>query len=266
MTYKLLVAEDISTERITLVNILKKHFGNHLRIFEANDGKEALTLYLRENPEILVLNIVMPVLTGLEVAQKVREQDKSCAILFISDFDNFSYAKQAISLRALDYILKPYEESKLILAIEEAIRHVAHQNSTLHNTEKVPICQTVYPENDTESARIALVREDILTFIEKHYMEELSMKNVAAAMNYSDAYFCKLFKQCFHMNFSAYLNEYRIQKAKTMMENPRINIKEIGLACGYADSNYFSRIFKRVTGQTPTEYRLSISEKAFRNQ
>ena len=91
------------------------------------------------------------------------------------------------------------------------------------------------------------------------------MKNAAHAMNYSDAYFCKLFKQCFHMNFSTYLNEYRIGKAKTMMENPRINIKDISVACGYTDSNYFSRVFKRITGQTPTEYRLSVMENALRN-
>lgn len=262
MKYKLLVAEDISAERITLVSILQTHLGDSLRIFEAKDGIEALNLYLREAPDILVLNIEMPGLTGLEVAQKVRELDKSCAILFISDFDNFSYAKQAIALRALDYILKPYEESKLILAIEDAIHHVAQQIGSAQDA--IPNAVHLFTDfkEENEGARIALVREDILTFIEKHYMEELSMKNAASAMNYSDAYFCKLFKQCFHVNFSSYLNEYRIQKAKVMMKNPRINIKEIGLACGYTDSNYFSRVFKRITGQTPTEYRITIIEKS----
>ena len=76
-------------------------------------------------------------------------------------------------------------------------------------------------------------------------------------MNYSDAYFCKLFKQCFHVNFSTYLNEYRIEKARALMQNPRINIKDISIACGYSDPNYFTRVFKRLTGLTPTEYRLS---------
>jgi YesN/AraC family two-component response regulator len=110
-----------------------------------------------------------------------------------------------------------------------------------------------------------MVRQDIIAYIDRHYMEELSMKAVARAMNYSDAYFCKLFKQCFQVNFSTYLNEYRIRKACTMMENLRRNIKDIGVDCGYTDSNYFSRVFKRFTGQTPTEYRLSIMEKVMRN-
>ena len=266
MKYKLLVAEDVPAERIALVSILQKRLGSMVNILEAGNGRDALMLYEQEKPDILVLNIEMPFLSGLEVAQKVREQDKLCAILFISDFDNFSYAKQAILLRAMDYILKPYEESKLISSIEEAIEHIAHQSSILLKVQHTPDVHTVPPEDEPEGARIALVREDITAFIESHYMEELSMKNAASAMNYSDAYFCKLFKQCFHVNFSTYLSEFRIRKAQAMMENPRINIKEISLACGYADSNYFSRVFKRVTGQTPTEYRLSIMEKALWKQ
>ena len=87
------------------------------------------------------------------------------------------------------------------------------------------------------------------------------MQSAAQFMGYSEAYFCKLFKQCFHVNFSAYLNEYRIDKAKVMMADPRINIKDISTACGYSDSNYFARVFKRITGQTPSDYRLAAAEK-----
>jgi len=266
MKYKLLVAEDVSAERTALIRTLQTHLGNSLTIFEAKDGAEALTLCLAENPDILVLNIEMPFLSGLEVARKVREQNKTCAILFISDFDNFSYAKEAIALRALDYILKPCEETKLVSAILEAIQHVAQQNGEPFDPSGGSVSHPSAPDGDNESARLALVREDISAFIDQHYMKELSMKNAASAMNYSDAYFCKLFKQCFHVNFSTYLNEYRIRKAQSMMENPRINIKDIGLACGYTDSNYFSRVFKRITGLTPTEYRMSILEKALHNQ
>ena len=266
MKYKLLVAEDVSTERIALVNTLQKHLGTALTIIEAADGNEALMLYHQEKPDLLVLNIEMPFFSGLEIAQMIRAQNKTCAILFISDFDNFSYAQQAIALRALDYILKPYEESKLILAIEDALQHVAQQNNVPQTA--VPDTSAPTGESDEESpcARISLVREDILSFIEGHYMEELSMKNVARAMNYSDAYFCKLFKQCFRVNFSAWLNEFRVEKAKEMLLQSRMSIREISLACGYTDANYFARVFKRITGQTPTEYRLSIMEKALRNQ
>ena len=83
------------------------------------------------------------------------------------------------------------------------------------------------------------------------------MQDVAQAMNYSDAYFCKLFKQCFRVNFSAWLNEFRVEKAKQMLQSTRMSIREVSLACGYTDANYFARVFKRVTGRTPSEYRLN---------
>ena len=84
----------------------------------------------------------------------------------------------------------------------------------------------------------------------------------AAALRYSDAYFCKLFKQCFKVNFSAYLNEYRVNKARQLILDPRLSLKDIGAAVGYSDANYFTRVFKRLTGQTPSEYRVAAAEKA----
>ena len=264
MNYKLLVAEDISTERSALCRTLRRHLGNTITIMEAGNGSEALDLFSKTSPDIAILNIEMPFLSGLDVARKIRESKKNCPILFISDVDNFSYAQQAIALRALDYILKPYDEKKLIHTVQEAMRYSTHFQG---DPWEKPIAQyTEKPEDDTDSVRLSLVREDIRSYIAAHYMEELSMKNAAHAMNYSDAYFCKLFKQCFHVNFCTYLNEYRIERAREMMENPRINVKDVGLACGYTDSNYFSRVFKRVTGQTPTEYRLAIIEKSLIKQ
>ena len=258
------MAEDVPAERAALCRTLKLHLGDSITLLEAEDGAQALDLFNKESPDIAILNIEMPFLSGLDVAWKIRANKKACALVFISDYDNFSYAKQAIELRALDYILKPFDTGKLILSVREAMRYVTHFSTLSWDNPIVPPAADK-PESDAEAARLSLVREDISTFIETHYMEELSMKNAAHAMNYSDAYFCKLFKQCFQVNFSTYLNEYRIEKAKKMMENPRINVKDVGFACGYTDSNYFSRVFKRITGQTPTEYRLAVMEKAIQN-
>lgn len=263
MKYKLLIAEDEAPERAALYKTLSMHLGEYLTILEAQDGLQALELFHREAPEIAILNIEIPEINGLEVARKIRESGKICAILFISDLDDFSYAKQAISLRALDYIMKPYDEKKLIHSVEDAIAYFTHfrdfpgKTPLFYHTEEARMSDDLM-----ERTRLSLVREDISSYIDAHYMEELSMKTVAHAMNYSDAYFCKLFKQCFHVNFSTYLNEYRVEKAKNMMKNPRTSVKDISIACGYADSNYFARVFKRITDLTPSEYRLSIREKA----
>ena len=114
---------------------------------------------------------------------------------------------------------------------------------------------------DFSSIRLSRVAEIIDKYIHENYMFDISMQDMARMMNYSEAYFCKLFKQCFHKNFTSYLTEFRVTEAKKMLEEPTVNVKEIGKAVGYADSNYFAKVFKRITGQSPTEYRMVIFQR-----
>ena len=127
MKCKLLVAEDELIERKVLCKTLQKYLGDLISLYEAKNGREAMELFAREAPQVAVLDIEMPGFTGLEVARKIRETDKNCAILFLTGFDKFDYARQAISVRAMEYLLKPYNEQELVFAVEEAIRQVSVQ-------------------------------------------------------------------------------------------------------------------------------------------
>ena len=259
MKCKLLVAEDEMIERKVLCKTLQKYLGDLILLCEAKNGREAWEIFQRESPQVAVLDIEMPGMTGLEVAKKIRESGRPCGILFLTGYDKFSYAKQAISVRALDYLLKPYNEQELVFAVEDAIRQTAAQ--PLPKAAPTPVDTPLRREED-EDARTALIRAEMYAFVEAHYQEDISMQDAAAALRYSDAYFCKLFKQCFKVNFSAYLNQFRVGKAMQLMQDPRMNMREISTACGYTDANYFTRVFKRITGQTPTEYRNGLTEAA----
>ena len=259
MKCKLLVAEDEMIERKVLCRTLQKYLGDLILLCEARNGREAWEIFQRESPQVAVLDIEMPGMTGLEVARKIRESGKPCGILFLTGYDKFAYARQAISVRALDYLLKPYNEQELVFAVEDAIRQMAVQ--PLPRPAPAPTDLPLHREED-EDARMALIRAEMYAFVEAHYQEDISMQDAAAALRYSDAYFCKLFKQCFKVNFSAYLNEYRVNRARQLMLDPRLNMKDIGAAVGYSDANYFTRVFKRLTGQTPSEYRMAAAEKA----
>lgn len=253
--YQILIAEDEPLERKVLSSILQKHFGELCLIHEAKSGTEAIALFLEHKPQVAILDIEMPGSTGLQAARRIRQSRIRCMILFLSAYDKFSYAREAITLRAIDYLLKPYEAQELILSVEEAL-------NLYNRTSGVPEChltaaQETMDEEDPASLRMGQVRENIERYIRKHYTSELSMQDVAKAMNYSEAYFCKLFKQCFKVNFSAWLNEFRVEKAKEMLLSTRLSIREVSLACGYTDANYFARVFKRITGKTPSEYRLT---------
>ena len=155
------------------------------------------------NPHFLfdTLNMIS-CMARVEAARKIRETDKNCAILFLTGFDKFDYARQAISVRALDYLLKPYNEQELVFAVEDAIRQVSVQLPARPAQPPAP-AQPLRREED-EDMRTAIIRAEISRFIDAHYGEDISMQDAAAALRYSDAYFCKLFKQCFKVNFSAY--------------------------------------------------------------
>ena len=259
MKCKLLVAEDEMIERKVLCRTLQKYLGDLILLCEARNGREAWEIFQRESPQVAVLDIEMPGMTGLEVARKIRESGKPCGILFLTGYDKFAYARQAISVRALDYLLKPYNEQELVFAVEDAIRQMAVQ--PLPRPAPAPTDLPLHREED-EDARMALIRAEMYAFVEAHYQEDISMQDAAAALRYSDAYFCKLFKQCFKVNFSAYLNQFRVDRARQMIQDPRLSLKEVSTACGYTDSNYFTRVFKRLTGQTPTEDRNALTQEA----
>lgn len=252
--YRILVAEDEIIERRALCGTLRRHFGDDCVILEAGNGREAVELILRHRPQAAVLDIEMPGLSGLEAARQIRQSGSSCMILFLTAFDRFDYAREAITLRALDYLLKPYSEQELILSVETALN--LHDRlsgiSGILEPEPAPA-----GEEDQADLRLGQIRENIESYIREHYGAGLSMQDVARAMSYSDAYFCKLFKQLFKVNFSAWLNEFRVEKAKEMLTSTRLSVREVSEACGYSDANYFARVFKRITGKTPSEYRMT---------
>lgn len=204
MKCKLLVAEDELIERKVLCKTLQKYLGDLIVLYEARNGREALELFAREAPQVVILDIEMPGYTGLEVARKIRETDKNCGILFLTGYDKFAYAKQAIAVRALDYLLKPYKEQELVFAVEDAIRQVSARSTPLPpRAQPTAPAAPLHTEEEDEDVRTSIIRAEMLSFIEAHYREDISMQDAATALRYSDAYFCKRFKQCFKVNFSA---------------------------------------------------------------
>jgi AraC-like DNA-binding protein len=95
-------------------------------------------------------------------------------------------------------------------------------------------------------------------FIQDHQADDLSLTEVARAVNTSTFYFCKLFKRATGLNFTEYLSQIRVEKAKSLLPNPNLRISEIAYEIGFQSLTHFNRVFKRITGQSPTIYRKRL--------
>ncbi|WP_124064889.1 response regulator [Clostridium sp. E02] len=259
--YRVLIADDELIERKVLYQTLRKELGEQCQIWQAGNGREALALFLENDIQIAIMDIEMPGINGIEAAEEMHRRNPQCSIIFLTAYDEFSYAKKAIGIRALDYLLKPCKEEELFCVVEEAMRLCDREKEGKKELPPIPALKSMEETASDGQIRLHKVAEVIQNYIEENYIRDLSMQDVARVMNYSEAYFCKLFKQCFDKNFTTYLTECRVEAAKKMLEMPTVNVKEIGASVGYSDSNYFTKVFKRVTGVNPTEYRMSLFQK-----
>ena len=96
-------------------------------------------------------------------------------------------------------------------------------------------------------------------YIEEHHTEDLSLAEVAKAVNTSSFYFCKLFRRITGINFTDYVARTRIERAKNLLLNPNLRISEIAYEVGFQSLTHFNRVFKRVLGQAPSDYRLHLA-------
>ena len=259
--YHILIADDEPIERAVVAKTLRKYFGEQIDVVFAENGREAVKYFFEEECSIALLDIEMPGINGLDAAEQIREKNPVASIIFLTAFDEFSYAKRAIGVHALEYLLKPASKTDLIATVEEAMRIADKLNEQPeYNREAMKV--EMLEDDNQENIRLSAVADKILSYIDMHYKEDISLQDVAGDMNYSDAYFCKIFKQCFGKSFIVYLSEYRVERAKKLLEDIAINVKDVSIEVGYRDSNYFAKVFKRVVGITPTDYRLhSLQDK-----
>jgi len=115
--------------------------------------------------------------------------------------------------------------------------------------------QVVVQQENAEPPVIARAKQ----FINEHQTEDLSLGQVAKAVNMSTFYFCKMFKKITGINFTDYLSRVRIEKAKNLLLNPNLRISEIAYEVGFQSLTHFNRVFKKIIGQSPTQYRGQLA-------
>lgn len=250
MKYTIVVAEDEELLLNNLVQKIEKIDQDFEVIGIAQTGKQAYELVVDLTPDIVITDIKMPVMDGIELLTKVKEHYPLTKFIITSGFSDFDYAKSAISLKVTDYLLKPIDPEELTDAL-------------LRIKKEFQITKASYKEvfnPGTTKMTPSQIAELLKDFLVENYAQDINLNLIANNMNYSSSYLTKIFCQVYNCTPSKYITNLRITYAQRMLlHNPELSIRQIGEMVGYHDQGYFSRIFKKQTGLSPFEYRGNAS-------
>lgn len=215
-------------------------------VYTATELCEIKSIVVEVKPEIIITDINMPEINGLQMAEDILEKNPDCRLIVLSGYDEFSYARRAIKFGVVDYLLKPASMGEVKNAIEKAMEQI---NYFKHAKE-----QRTGRSNGSDFDEKTIIGR-AKKFVRQNYYKNIDMAVVSniVSMNYS--YFSKLFKRETGMNFSEYITSVRMEEAKKMLDNPVSKIYEISESVGYDNPKYFSKVFKAHFGVSPEQYK-----------
>lgn len=214
----------------------------------AADGEEAVELVERHLPDLLITDIKMPVLGGLELVERIRRTNPELRILIVSGYSEFEYARQAIELGVDDYILKPIDLEKL----REVLRRVRIRLDASAGAVDADFGLDRIGARETELAK------SVEVYLQENYRRPYSLERLASTFGCKPAYLLRLYRKVTGRTPTQDLIRLRIEKAKRLLVgHPHIEIKQVSAAVGYDDALYFSRLFKKETGLNPSAFKES---------
>lgn len=255
---KILIADDESVEREILCTILNSY--PQIKIYQAENGRLAVNFAQLFDVDIVLMDIEMPSINGIEASKQILKAKPSCRIIFVTAYSIFSYAREAVTLGAIDYILKPVDKEDVLRAVTRAVSQLEAERQL---KAVVPQVESLEDEEGTEKA--ALMMSKVKKYLEHSYMNyDLSLDSVSSLLHLNASYLSSIFKRYTGINFIDYITNLRISAAKEYLGDPFKSVSEIAAMVGYDSSSYFCRAFKKNTGFTPTEYRKHFAGGAQR--
>ena len=209
------------------------------------DSAEALARALSLNPDIIVSDIYMPGINGLDLADRLRLEGCNSRFIFISAYSEVEYFKHAFKVNAVDYILKPID-------INELITVLAAQNMEIRKQRGEGVAKL--PDPNTGNPASSVVRR-VSAYVRENLGSRLTISVISKACYLSPNYLCYLFRKETGLTINEYITAQRMRKAcELLRQNRKIYVSEVAAHVGYHDAAYFSRQFKISIGCTPQEY------------
>ncbi len=232
----------------------------------AQDGESGLRLIREQRPDIVLTDIRMPLMDGLQLAEAARTEFGEAApeFIIISGYGDFEYARSALKLGVRNYLLKPLDDEELAASVAR----IAADRETRRGRDRLDrildegrrsalMLFREYEMDRREDSQYRYVRAAVQR-IHEAYQRELSVEEEATRLSISAGYLSRVFKKETGYTFTDYLMYYRVKRAAELLRSGTLRIAEVADLVGYGDQRYFSQIFKRIVGLTPTQFKEGL--------
>lgn len=242
--YKILVVDDEAIIRKGIVLGIDWISMDCIVVGEAANGEEALQAVKQYNPNIIITDIRMPRMDGLQMLSELRQHHCNAYVILLTAYNDFDYVRSALKLGAVDYLLKPFQTQELINVITSIRQKEMEQNLLTP--------QKVLPLIKGDKSKYVL---KALQYIAEHYMESsISITTIANHLAVSESHLSHVFKKETSYTVIGYLTHYRMHMAMKLLSDHRYKVYEVAEMVGYRDLAYFGHLFKKVVGISPSEY------------
>lgn len=229
------------------------------QVLTINKGRQALQLLSEESPQLLIADIRMPEISGLDLAAKISELGLTTKVIIISGFSEFDYAQKAIRYGVTEYLVKPVLKKDFLSALEKVLPLLNESKD-----KQIPAAKKAAEhlgDSDLEEQKMTNTKsqeaaiEFLKAYIQDHYDESLSLELLAEKVHLNASYLSYYFKSSTGENLLGYLTDVRMQKAAELLANSELRVNIIGDMVGYHKTQYFISLFKKKYGLTPQQYR-----------
>lgn len=207
----------------------------------AYDGQEAVGYMEKNEYDLVVTDIRMGEMDGLQLIEEMHERGWDIPVVVISGYDEFEYARKALRFGVIDYLLKPLDRQE----IKDVLQNLKETRLTDKDGDS---------KEDLLESGMHIV-DYLKKMVEHHYMDDLGIAPLANKTGYNPSYLSRVFKLDTGMGFIQYLTKKRMSVACQYLLETDLTVADIAKKSGYMDDKYFSRIFKKEFGIPPGEYR-----------
>ncbi len=223
---------------------------------DAKNGQEAYEKIKRYQPDLVLADINMPIMNGLELIGKISQEMPNIKFIVVSGYTEFQYAKEAMNYGAIGYCNKPFDDDELIellIRADKELKRNKNAEDYEHNESR--------PNPSYGTVKNVTFRS-ILNYIDDNYLNGyISVKEISDNFHLSENYISQLFKKEMNISFTDYTTNKRMEYACRLLKNSDAPISEVANQSGYYDYFHFAKVFKKKTGYTPTDYRCQESRQ-----